>query len=44
MATILAESKIKHTSPVFPGDQIELEAFVEFRRPRYVPLQSLAKQ
>lgn len=32
MATILAESKIKHTSPVFPGDQIELEAFVEFRR------------
>ncbi len=32
MATILAESKIKHTSPVFPGDQIELEAIVEFRR------------
>ncbi len=32
LATILAESKIKHTSPVFPGDQIELESVLEFRR------------
>lgn len=26
MATVLAESKIKHTHPVYPGDQIRLEA------------------
>lgn len=32
MATVLVESKIKHTSPVYPGDQIRLEAVVEFRR------------
>lgn len=32
MATVLVESKIKHTSPVYPGDQIRLESFVEFRR------------
>lgn len=32
VATILVESKIKHTSPVFPGDQMDLEAIVEFRR------------
>lgn len=32
MATVLVESKIKHTSPVFPGDQIRLEGVVEFRR------------
>lgn len=32
MATILAESKIKHTNPVFPGDQVILEATVAFRR------------
>jgi 3-hydroxyacyl-[acyl-carrier-protein] dehydratase len=32
MATILAESKIKHTSPVYPGDQIELDSVFEFRR------------
>lgn len=25
MATVLAESKIKHTHPVYPGDQIRLE-------------------
>ena len=25
MATVLAESKVKHTHPVYPGDQIRLE-------------------
>ena len=32
MATILAESKIKHTNPVFPGDQVKLESTVTFKR------------
>ena len=32
LATILAESKIKHTNPVFPGDQVILEATSTFKR------------
>lgn len=32
MATILAESKIKHTNPVFPGDQVVLESTTTFKR------------
>lgn len=32
LATILAESKVKHTNPVFPGDQIRLDATTTFKR------------
>lgn len=32
MATILAESKVKHTNPVFPGDQVMLESKTTFKR------------
>jgi 3-hydroxyacyl-[acyl-carrier-protein] dehydratase len=32
MATILVESKIKHTNPVFPGDQVLLESTTTFKR------------
>ena len=32
LATILADSKIKHTNPVFPGDQVQLESNVAFKR------------
>lgn len=32
MATVLAESKIKHTHPVYPGDQIRLETQMVLNR------------
>ncbi|HBE69789.1 MAG TPA: hypothetical protein DDW52_16715 [Planctomycetaceae bacterium] len=32
MATVLAESKIKHTHPVYPGDQIRLETKLSLSR------------
>ena len=42
MATVLAESKIKHTHPVYPGDQVRLEAQLMLSREDICVFKTLA--